>query len=163
MAVYDRAGVMALLPQQPPFLFLDSAEVAEESVTAQYTITGEEVFLSGHFKNDPIFPASILFEALGQAACLWVLERVPALIGKEIANGQVFFASMDGANVYRKMRPGDHLVFDVRLHRLRDPLAIFTGSISMQTGEKVAKIDRLMLAFGDQIVPPDSASTRSDR
>ena len=160
MATYDREGVISMLPQQPPFLFVDSAEVCDDGVTGKYKITGEEVFISGHFKHEPVFPASIIFEALGQAACLWVLERAPQATGKIIHNGQVFFASMDGANVYRKMRPGDELIFDVKLYRLRDPLAVFSGTVSTPQGERVAKIDRLMLAFGDQILPSEPASAR---
>jgi len=51
-------------------------------VNASYTIKGDEFFLEGHFKDEPIFPASIVFEAMGQAAGLWVLENAPAQVGK---------------------------------------------------------------------------------
>ncbi len=75
---YDRERLCLVLPQQPPFLFLDEAELEGDAVRAHYVFREEELFFPGHFRDDPVVPASIVYEALGQAACLWVLERVPA-------------------------------------------------------------------------------------
>ncbi|HVM60020.1 MAG TPA: phosphopantetheine-binding protein [Verrucomicrobiae bacterium] len=162
--VYPREQIALVLPQQPPFLFLDVATLGTETVQASYTIKGSEFFLEGHFKDDPVFPASIVFEALGQAACLWVLEKAPAQIGKEIQSNHVYFASMDGAHFYQKMKPGDKLDFELKLTRLREPLAIFEGTVTSQ-GRRVARIERLVLAFGEQLLPENaspSASSASD-
>src|SRR5205823_15082579 len=106
---FDQEEIRAILPQQPPFLFLNEADIDGEKVTARYFIRGDEFFLSGHFKNDPVFPASIVFEALGQAGCFWVLRSDDARIGGAPASNQVLFASMDGANFFKKARPGDAL------------------------------------------------------
>jgi 3-hydroxyacyl-[acyl-carrier-protein] dehydratase len=149
---YTREQITLVLPQQPPFLFLDEAMLSGDSVKASYTIKGDEFFLEGHFKDEPIFPASIVFEAMGQAACLWVLENGPAQLGKEIKSSHVFFASLDGAHFYRKAKPGEKLVFEQKLTKLRDPLAIFEGTVA-SNGERVAKVERLVLAFGEQLTP----------
>ncbi len=159
---YSREHIALVLPQQPPFLFLDTAELGDETVRAEYQIKGSEFFLSGHFKDEPIFPASVLFEAMGQAACLWVLEKAPRLLSKEIKPNHVFFASLDGAHVYRKTRPGQRLTFEGKLVKLRDPVAIFSCTAS-SNGARVAVIDRLVLAFGEQLEPgPSSASNGPD-
>ncbi|MFA6560865.1 MAG: phosphopantetheine-binding protein [Verrucomicrobiia bacterium] len=155
---YSREHIALVLPQQPPFLFLDGAELGDETVKARYQVKGDEFFLAGHFKDEPIFPASVLFEALGQAACLWVLEKAPKLLAKEIKANHVFFASLDGAHVYRKVRPGQQLTFEGKLVKLRDPVAIFSCSAS-SNGDRVAAIDRLVLAFGEQLVPEEPATT----
>jgi acyl carrier protein len=147
---YSREQLTLILPQQPPFLFLDSAELDDDTVKARYAIKGDEFFLEGHFKNDPVFPASIVFEALGQTACLWVLEQAPSRLGKPINSNQVFFASLDGAHFYRKTKPGESLDFELKLVKLRDPLAVFTGTVTCNGGN-VARIERLVLAFGDQL------------
>lgn len=147
---YTREHIALVLPQQPPFLFLDDAELNGETIKASYTIKGTEFFLEGHFKDDPIFPASIVFEAMGQSACLWLLEKAPGLLGKEIKTNQVFFASLDGAHFYRKTRPGEKLEFEQKLVKLREPLAVFEGSVTCQ-GQPVARIERLTLAFGEQL------------
>jgi acyl carrier protein len=145
---FTREQILLTLPQQPPFLFLDDASIDGNIVTASYTIKGDEHFLEGHFKGEPIFPASIVFEAMGQAACLWVLENA----GREIPSNQVFFASLQDAHFYRKTRPGDRLAFEQTLIKMHEPLAIFSGKVSCG-GERVAAIDRLTLAFGDSIQP----------
>jgi acyl carrier protein len=156
--VYAREQIGLVLPQQPPFMFLDDASLNGDSLKASYTVKGNEYFLEGHFKDEPIFPASIVFEAMGQAACLWVLEKAPALLGKEIKSNHVFFASLDGAHFYRKTRPGDKLEFEQKLIKLREPLAIFEGTVTSQ-GQRVAKIDRLVLAFGEQLLPEDGMAS----
>ena len=154
--LYTREQIALVLPQQPPFMFLDEASLNGDTLKASYTIKGTESFLEGHFKDEPIFPASIVFEAMGQAACLWVLEKVPAQLGKPIKSNHVFFASLDGAHFYRKTRPGDKLEFAQQLVKLREPLAIFEGTVT-SNGERVAKIERLVLAFGEQLLPENAA------
>ena len=158
---YSREHIALVLPQQPPFLFLDDAELNGETIKASYTIKGTESFLEGHFKDEPIFPASIVFEAMGQAACLWVLEKAPAQLGKEIQSNHVFFASLDGAHFYRKTKPGEKLEFAQKLVKLREPLAIFEGTVTAN-GERVARIERLVLAFGEQLLPESPGTTTTE-
>ena len=157
---YTREQIALVLPHQPPFLFLDDASLNGETLKASYTIKGNESFLEGHFKDEPIFPASIVFEAMGQAACLWVLEKAPAQLGKPIKSNHVFFASLDGAHFYRKTRPGDKLDFEQKLVKLREPLAIFEGTVTSQ-GERVARIERLVLAFGEELLPENAAPSEA--
>jgi 3-hydroxyacyl-[acyl-carrier-protein] dehydratase len=155
---YTREHIALVLPQQPPFLFLDEAEINNGVVTARYMIKGSEFFLEGHFKGEPIFPASIVFEAMGQAACLWVLEKAPPQLGKEIKSHHVFFASLEGAHFYRKTRPGEILEIEQRLVKLREPVAIFEGSVNTE-GQRVARVESLVLAFGEQVLPDNAAVT----
>jgi 3-hydroxyacyl-[acyl-carrier-protein] dehydratase len=94
---------------------------------------------------------------LGQAGCLWLLEKAPALLAKEIKSNQVLFASMDGAHFYRKTRPGERLDIEQKLIKLREPVVIFEGTVTTG-GERVAKIERLVLAFGDGLTPAGAAA-----
>ena len=157
---YTREQIALVLPQQPPFLFLDEALLSEDSVKANYTIKGDEFFLEGHFKDEPIFPASIVFEAMGQAACLWVLEKAPGQLDKEIKSNHVFFASLDGAHFYRKTKPGEKLEFEQKMTKLREPLAVFEGTVT-SNGERVARIERLVLAFGEQLLAGSAAGVNT--
>ena len=145
---YTREAIAAIVPQQPPFLFVDQAAITGDAFTASYLLKGDELFFDGHFKNDPVVPAAIVFEALGQAACLWILEQATARVGHAIEKNQVVFASLDGAHFYKRARPGDRLEFEGRLLRLRTPLALFEGTVRVN-GERVAHIEKLVLAFGD--------------
>lgn len=59
--------IIALLPYQKPFLFIDGIEaISEEGVTGYYTFKKEESFYDGHFKNMPITPGVILTECMAQ-------------------------------------------------------------------------------------------------
>ncbi|MFQ3670241.1 MAG: phosphopantetheine-binding protein [Verrucomicrobiia bacterium] len=140
-----KADLLLTLPQQPPFLFIDEAVVTTEGVTGSYRVTGEEYFLEGHFKDNPVFPASIVFEALGQAACAWILKNTEAAAA---GHSEVVFASMGSAHFYKRAVPGDTLQFTLNLRRLREPLAIFSGEVSVK-GERLAAVEDLMLAFGE--------------
>ena len=144
---FTHGEICAILPQQPPFMFMDEASITGDEVDATYLIRGDESFLKGHFKNDPVFPASIAFEALGQGGCLWVLHNAPARLGGPISASQVLFASMDGAHFYRRAKPGDTLVMNLKLVQLRKPLAIFRGSI-FANEKRVAEVEKVVLAFG---------------
>ena len=136
------------LPQQPPFLFLDSAEIDGDTIRASYPITGEEYFLEGHFKGDPVFPASLVFEAMGQAACLWILSKAKEKLGKELESKNVLFGSMESAHFYRKAKPGETIDVEVSLNKLREPLAIFDGKASVK-GERLSAIEELVIIFGE--------------
>ena len=120
-------------------------------VRAKYTIRGDEFFLEGHFKDNPVMPASLVFEAIGQAACLWVLECAPEQLGTELQNNEVLFASMEEAHFYRRAKPGDVLEMEAEMVRLRAPLAVFRGRATLR-GERLAQIEHLMLAFGQEVV-----------
>ncbi len=148
---YSRDEILARLPQQLPFFFLDDAEIDGDTVRARYLVRGDESFLEGHFKDNPIMPAAIIFEAIGQAACLWVLDVAPEQLHTELQSNEVLFASMEEAHVYRRARPGDRIEMEATLVRLRAPLAIFRGVATLR-GEKLARIEGLTLAFGQEIV-----------
>ena len=144
---FTHAEICAILPQNPPFMFLDEAEIEGDVIRSTYLIRGDEDFLRGHFKNEPVFPASVVFEALGQNGCLWVLHNAPTRLGGAISASHVLFASMDGAHFYRKAKPGDKLEMTLKLMQLRKPLAIFHGTV-FANGKRVAEVEKVVLAFG---------------
>jgi 3-hydroxyacyl-[acyl-carrier-protein] dehydratase len=59
--------VLALVPQQPPFRFLDEIlEIDERGITGAYTFKPDEGFYAGHFPGMPLTPGVILLEAMAQ-------------------------------------------------------------------------------------------------
>lgn len=148
---YNRVDIGMRLPQQPPFMFVDEAEISGNVVRARYTIRGDEAFLEGHFKDNPVMPASLVFEAVGQAACLWVLECAPEQLSTVLNHNEVLFASMEEAHFYRRARPGDTIEIEAEMERLREPLAIFRGRATLR-GERLAQIGHLVLAFGPEVI-----------
>lgn len=145
---FSREEIIMSLPQQPPFLFLDSATIDGDVIKASYQIKGDEHFLEGHFKGDPVFPASLVFEGMGQAACLWILSKAGEKLGKPLDSKQVLFGSMESAHFYRKAKPGETMDFEVSLSKLREPLAIFSGKATVQ-GERLSSVEELVIIFGE--------------
>jgi 3-hydroxyacyl-[acyl-carrier-protein] dehydratase len=143
---FDRQAILERLPQQPPFCFVESASTTPEGARGGYTVRGDEAFLAGHFPGNPIFPASIVFEALGQVGCLWIIEEAAQSSGERVDRRQIFFTSIEAARFFRPVVPGDRLDMDLKLVRLRPPMAIFQGSAEV-AGQPVAQIQRLVLAF----------------
>jgi 3-hydroxyacyl-[acyl-carrier-protein] dehydratase len=110
----DSEQLVAALPQQPPFRFVDSVDelVVGESVVARYRVTGEEAFLAGHFPGNPVFPGVIQLEALAQAGVL-------SLIKDERYQGKLaLFGGVEDVRFRRIVRPGDELVLSVQIERL---------------------------------------------
>jgi 3-hydroxyacyl-[acyl-carrier-protein] dehydratase len=63
----DSAGILALLPQQEPFRFVDEIlEVDDAHIVSQYTFRPDADFYRGHFPGNPITPGVLLIEAMAQ-------------------------------------------------------------------------------------------------
>lgn len=137
--------IAALMPQQDPFLFLREARIDPEAATATYPFTGRELFAEGHFKGNPVFPASLMIEALGQLAVLHLLATGAA--GPNGAEEAIYFISCDSIRCSRIVRPGEVLRLSVERKRLRQPLAIYSGSIEVE-GRRTASAGSLTLAIG---------------
>lgn len=135
-----------MMPQQPPYLFLDSAEIDGGAVRASYRITGDEFFLKGHFPGNPVFPASVMLEALGQAAIVKLMCGNFDSSKKRADKTKIFFTSADGVKCSRMCRPGETLDFEIRLKVCRYPMAVFEGKLSV--GGKIAAFaEKITLIF----------------
>ena len=129
--------IASLMPHKEPFLFLESAKIDGSEASATYKISGNEYFLEGHFKENPVFPASIMIEALGQLCVFFLLKGEDASIKSKVDPNTIFFTSCDGVKCRRICKPGDKLTMKVKVSRIRHPLACFKGEISVE-GEKTA-------------------------
>ena len=134
------------MPHKEPFLFLESVTVEGEEVRGDYKITGNEYFLEGHFKEQPIFPASIMIEALGQLCVFYLLKGDHPGLTEKVDPKTIFFTSCDGVKCRRICQPGDKLSMKIRVSRVRHPLACFSGEINVG-GEKTATAEEIKLAF----------------
>ena len=137
----------AIMPIGAPFLFIDEARVGPAQVTASYRITGQEFFFAGHFKDNPVMPASILLESLGQLGVLHLLAGLPVDAGKQVGAGTIFFASTDGVRCHRVCKPGDTLTLTLKSKRVKAPLAVYTGHIRVGQ-EKAVVAEEITLTFG---------------
>jgi 3-hydroxyacyl-[acyl-carrier-protein] dehydratase len=136
----------AVMPMQPPFLFLNEASVSSTGANGKYKITGQEFFLQGHFKDNPVMPASIMLEALGQLAVLYLLEGAVAEPGKAVGANTIFFTGCEGVRAHRMCKPGDILTLSVKPKRMKMPLATFEGAIRVGQ-EKAVIVEEITLTY----------------
>ncbi|HEY9155888.1 MAG TPA: phosphopantetheine-binding protein [Opitutaceae bacterium] len=156
--------IVAVMPIQPPFLFLSEASINGSGATGKYKISGQEFFLQGHFKDNPVMPASMMLEALGQLAVLSLIEGViPSEDGRPVDPKTIFFTSCEGVRCHRMCKPGDVLTLSVKPKRAKMPLATFEGSIRVGP-EKAALAEEITLTFGyvEAVQTPPSAEPGSD-
>lgn len=153
--VISAEEVRALMPMQEPFLFLGSARVGTAQATATFRITGEEPFLAGHFKDNPVMPASLMLEALGQLGVLHLLAA-SAQAASPVDPATIYFTSADGVRCSRVCRPGDVLTLSIKPKRVKAPLAVYTGTIRVGQ-EKAASADEITLTFGPKNAPDMAA------
>ena len=105
----NRQEIDALMPHGEPFLFIDSAEIGTGSARMKYKIRGDEFFFKGHFKGNPVFPATLMLEAVGQLGVLYLLASPDPAIEKPVDPKKIFFTSSDNARCSRFCLPGDTL------------------------------------------------------
>lgn len=97
-----------LIPQRPPFLFVDKIiERSEKTITTSLKLTGNEDFFKGHFPGNPIMPGVLLQEALFQSGAALMAGMEGAGLGVVTRVQNAKFKSM--------VRPGDELVMTVEL------------------------------------------------
>jgi 3-hydroxyacyl-[acyl-carrier-protein] dehydratase len=100
--------VLALVPQQRPFRFLDRLlRVDELGAVGEYTFREDESFYAGHFPGNPVTPGVILLEAMCQTGVvalgiyLLSLEQPPEVVTRTTTLFTESLAEFEGM-----VRPG---------------------------------------------------------
>jgi 3-hydroxyacyl-[acyl-carrier-protein] dehydratase len=135
-------ALVALLPHQPPFRFVDTVEEFEPGVSigATYHVRGDEEFLPGHFPGNPIVPGVIQLEALAQAGAIVLLAD------ERYAGKLPLFGGVEKVRWRRVVRPGDTITLHVTLERLSARGG--WGAARASVGDETACEARLFFAIG---------------
>lgn len=117
-----------ILPHRYPFLLVDKIIDGEEGKWAKglKNVSQNEGFFQGHFPDYHIMPGVLIIEALAQVGAV-------ALLSKEENKGKlVFFAGIKSAKFKKQIIPGDTIILECNLDRIK-------GSIGM--GTAIAKVE----------------------
>ena len=111
----DIEAIMATLPHRFPFLLVDKIVELEPGKRAVgvKNVTCNEHYFAGHFPDRPTMPGVLIVEAMAQVGGILLLSTT----GNE---GKIaLFAGMDKIRFRRMVVPGDQLVSEVELIRVK--------------------------------------------
>ena len=118
MSALDIHQILKRLPHRYPILLVDRVLELEvnQRIKALKNVTINEPFFAGHFPHRPVMPGVLTLEALAQAAALLAFESAGASVPPDAI---VYFVGIDGARFKRPVEPGDQLILDVAIDRMK--------------------------------------------
>lgn len=136
--------IMACLPHRYPFLLLDKVVECKhgEYIKALKNVTINEQFFQGHFPKAPVFPGVLILEALAQASGVLVLsdEKI-----RPSDDSLFLFVGIEKARFKRPVVPGDQLILNSKLLRLKRNYGLF--ETSAYVGDELAASAELKCMF----------------
>lgn len=124
----DILQIQEILPHRYPFLLVDRVTHIEEKTTikAYKNISISEPAFMGHFPGHPIYPGVLILEGLAQAGGVLALHS-SGLSPEALKQKVIYFTSIDKAKFKNPVKPGDQLVYDVEVLKLRKNLIVLQG------------------------------------
>jgi len=123
----DIHQILRQLPHRYPFLLVDRVLELEKGkrIKALKNVTINEPFFTGHFPHRPVMPGVLMLEAMAQAAALLAFDMQGIRPDDKTV---YYFAGIDGARFKRPVEPGDQLIMEVSLLRLKAGVFKFKGT-----------------------------------
>lgn len=133
---------MEILPHRSPFLLIDTIEELEPGVRAlgKKCVSMNEPYFQGHFPGNPVMPGVLILEALAQVGAVAILTQ-PEWKGKT-----AYFAGIDKAKFRRKVIPGDVLMLELTITKIKGPIGV-GKAVAMVDGKTAAQAE-LTFAIG---------------
>ena len=126
----DIQQILNKLPHRYPFLLVDRVLEIDKGkrIKALKNVTINEPFFVGHFPHRPVMPGVLMLEALAQAAAILSFDS----LGIDPDDNTVYyFAGIDAARFKRPVGPGDQLILDVTLNRVKAGVFKFKARASV--------------------------------
>jgi 3-hydroxyacyl-[acyl-carrier-protein] dehydratase len=114
----DIHQILEKLPHRYPILLVDRVLEVDpgKSIRALKNVSINEPYFMGHFPHRPVMPGVLTLEALAQAAALLSFADGNLQSSK---NSVIYFLGIDGARFKRPVEPGDQLILEVEVDRVK--------------------------------------------
>ena len=135
--------IKKILPHRDPFLLIESITELRPLEYAKGTkqITKDEFYFKGHFPEYPVMPGVLILETMAQVGAV-------ALLSDEKYKGKIaFFAGVKEAKFRKSVLPGDLLVVECQLTKLRSNFGI--GDAKAYVGDQLVCEATISFAVGN--------------
>ncbi|HEY2808307.1 MAG TPA: 3-hydroxyacyl-ACP dehydratase FabZ [Steroidobacteraceae bacterium] len=140
----DMRAILKRLPHRYPFLLVDRVSECQpgKSIRALKNVTYNEPFFPGHFPGRPVMPGVMVIEALAQASGILCFVTEGILPDE---SSVFYFVGIDKARFRRPVVPGDQLILEAKVERIRRNIWCF--STRALVGEQEVASADMMLAL----------------
>jgi len=137
----EQWDIQSVLPHRYPFLLVDRIleVVPGERAKGIKNVTINEPFFQGHFPGFPIMPGVLIVEAMAQVGAFSILTM------EENKGKLALFTGIENLRFRRQVLPGDTLLLEVEMTKMRGPLGRGRGTATVDG--KVACSGELLFAL----------------
>ncbi len=131
----DIHQILKKLPHRYPILLVDRVLELEKGkrIKALKNVSINEPYFLGHFPHRPVMPGVLMLEALAQAAAILSFETLGVTPDDKTV---YYFGGIDGARFKRPVEPGDQLILEATLDRMKS--GVFKFSARALVGDELA-------------------------
>jgi 3-hydroxyacyl-[acyl-carrier-protein] dehydratase len=143
----DYAAIEQILPHRYPFLLVDRIIELEvdKRIVGIKNVSLNERYLSHAARGTPVVPPTILTEAIAQVGAILVLAK------PENRQRLPFFAGIERVRYRRAVRPGDVVMIEATVIRLRSRMGLLKG-IARVNGQRAVE-GTMTFALGPAVTP----------
>lgn len=143
MPIMEQDEILKTLPHRYPFLLVDRVLECDfkERIVGLKNLTCNEPFFQGHFPQKAVMPGVLQLEAMAQLG---------GILLNKVCNRQgmiSFFTGIDEARFRRVLVPGDQLIMEVVVEKIRLGSAKVRGTVRVDG--QVACEATMMFRMGD--------------
>jgi 3-hydroxymyristoyl/3-hydroxydecanoyl-(acyl carrier protein) dehydratase len=146
----DQAAIERILLHRYPFLFVDRITEFEVDtrIVGIKNVSHNERYLSRDTNGEPVLPPTILTEAVAQVGAILILAK------PENRQRLIVFMGIKRVRYRRPVRPGDQVVIEATVVRLRSKMGVLRG---------VARVDGKSVIDGTMTFALESTIDRDVR
>jgi len=133
----DIHQILKRLPHRYPMLLVDRVVEIDKNhrILALKNVTINEPYFLGHFPHRPVMPGVLILEAMAQVSALLSFASMDQDPGDDTG---VYFAGIDSARFKRPVEPGDQLMMESTVLRVKSGIYKYAARATVD-GELAAE------------------------